>query len=48
MLRKPALEGEGAQFIRSPAAGPYYAHAARQRSAAALVLSLYGAEAATA
>src|SRR5450631_3096728 len=48
VLRKPSHEGEGTQFIWRPTARPYCAHAARQRSAAALVLSLYGAEAATA
>ena len=46
--RKSSHEGKGAQFIRRPTARPYCGHAARQRSAAALVLSLYGAEAATA
>src|SRR5208283_4781149 len=47
MGRVAALEAQGPQFVRRPAAWPK-AHAARQRSAAALVLSLYGADAATA
>src|ERR1700730_11607405 len=42
-----AIETQFAQLVGCAAAGSY-AHAARQRSAAALVLSLYGAEASTA